>query len=287
MVPHRVSSDSDENRAGIESQSKREQSLRCSRESVGNGQERHDGAVDLGCFGTAGAFEELGRNMKAAGKAVGKQLDRMGHNPKAAEVTSEKGKPQSTGPNSRNGARMKRMIPAIVAALPRIALAVLLVVGALGRMERDYYLILRWTAFGVAGYTAYVAYARNHVGLAWVFFLVALFFNPAVSPPITRESWQVVDVACALFLLWSVYLLPPSAGDDGKVRRAHSLPLMVLGVTLIGLITLSEYLGPSVSGSKGSSVFRQAQPERREAGRTPSGLGGNGRGGSGRSNGGR
>ena len=80
-------------------------------------------------------------------------------------------------------------IPGVIAALALFA--------ALGGWPYGYYPLLRLVVSGAGIYTAFVMYGWRRMGLAWLFGLVALLFNPIVVIHLSREMWRPIDLFCA------------------------------------------------------------------------------------------
>jgi len=95
-------------------------------------------------------------------------------------------------------------IPAAVAALTLFA--------ALGQWPYAYYMLLRLVVCGAGAYIALVMYRWRRPGLAWVFGLVAVLFNPVVVIHLSRDLWQLIDAICGiLFALLVIAVKQPAS----------------------------------------------------------------------------
>lgn len=81
--------------------------------------------------------------------------------------------------------------------LARLAAAVLLL-WALADHPYGYYTMLRWVVSGVAAWTAFEARGAGSRGLAWLFGIAALMFNPIVPVHLDRQTWAWIDVVQAI-----------------------------------------------------------------------------------------
>lgn len=86
-----------------------------------------------------------------------------------------------------------------VSAVPLVASIVLLLLGAFGDWPYGYFQFLRFVVCGTAAYAAFAeADSEKHAWL-WMMIGVAVLFNPLVPVHLTRETWQPIDVAAAVF----------------------------------------------------------------------------------------
>ncbi len=88
----------------------------------------------------------------------------------------------------------------------RIAAAILLF-WALDRHPYGYYTLLRFVVCGVTAYGAYFAAEVKQTGWAWIFGVVALLFNPLIPIHLRRDTWAIIDLGVAGFLLISIFFL--------------------------------------------------------------------------------
>ena len=67
-----------------------------------------------------------------------------------------------------------------------------------------FYMLARLVVCGVCGYTAYGYAKRDLLGLAWLFGVIAIAYNPLLPVYLTRAIWMPVDLITAGLLVWSV-----------------------------------------------------------------------------------
>jgi len=84
-------------------------------------------------------------------------------------------------------------------------LAIIFLLGALGRNPYSYYQFLRWLILGVGGYSAYLAYNSEKKIWAWIFGLIALLFNPIIPFYLSRATWQSIDIIVAVIFFISLF----------------------------------------------------------------------------------
>lgn len=77
---------------------------------------------------------------------------------------------------------------------------------ALGPNPYAYYTILRWVVCGITAYGAFQAAEIKKNEWVWIFGFIALLFNPIIPVHLTREIWSVIDIACAITLISSIFL---------------------------------------------------------------------------------
>lgn len=97
--------------------------------------------------------------------------------------------------------------------------AVMLVI-ALANWPYDYYVILRFVILIVSGYGAILFYETNGK-LAFVFAIIALFYNPFLPAHLSKEAWSVVNIITSAYLIgfvaWALYYkkeLKPEIAKD-------------------------------------------------------------------------
>jgi hypothetical protein len=79
---------------------------------------------------------------------------------------------------------------------------------ALFPLPYGYYTLLRIVIFGVAVWTALIAYDIKKMWAVWLFGFVAVLFNPFIPIRLDRNIWAVIDVATALLFLCTVFYKP-------------------------------------------------------------------------------
>jgi len=107
-------------------------------------------------------------------------------------------------------ARRPHAVPAIVAAV--------LLFAALARWPYDYYRVLRWVTCAAAAFVAWQGYALNAWWAVGLFAFIALLFNPFLPVHLTRETWQIIDLAAAAAFVAALAALskPIRKGQTGK-----------------------------------------------------------------------
>ncbi len=81
-----------------------------------------------------------------------------------------------------------------------------LLVWALARHPIGYYTILRLVTCVVCAYGAYLAVQWKQTGWAFIFGSIAVLFQPFIAFRMTKQTWNYVDVAVAVFLVATVFL---------------------------------------------------------------------------------
>lgn len=85
--------------------------------------------------------------------------------------------------------------------LPILVLIPLLLLCLLD-MPYGYFMLVRWSTMLILGYVGWKLYTRNKTELAYLFFGIAILFNPIFKIALGRFLWNVVDVLLAAFLLF-------------------------------------------------------------------------------------
>ncbi len=67
-----------------------------------------------------------------------------------------------------------------------------------------FYMLVRLFVCGVCGYTAYRYVGDERTGLAGLFGVIAIAYNPLLPVYLTRAIWMPVDLITAGLLVWSV-----------------------------------------------------------------------------------
>ena len=97
----------------------------------------------------------------------------------------------------------------IIFTLARIIAAILLV-WALARHSFNYYQVLRLVVSGVCLFGVYAAFKFKKIDWAWLFGALVMLFNPVFRIPLQRQTWNVIDVAVAVLLLTTIFLMKPA-----------------------------------------------------------------------------
>jgi hypothetical protein len=63
-----------------------------------------------------------------------------------------------------------------------------------------YYTLLRIVATGVFIWAGVIANSRNEKILPWLFYLIAILFNPIIKIYLSKDLWAVIDVVSAILL---------------------------------------------------------------------------------------
>ena len=98
------------------------------------------------------------------------------------------------------------LIPAIIAAL--------ILLGALGRWPYGYYQLLRWVTCGAAIFVAFMAYNWQKIWAVWLFGIIAVLFNPIALIHLAKDTWQPIDVICALLFVAIAVILKAPAREN-------------------------------------------------------------------------
>jgi len=97
--------------------------------------------------------------------------------------------------------------------VPVIAAAFLF--GALGHWPYGYYMLLRSVTCAAAVFFIWWAHGVKRTWAIWPFALVALLFNPIAPVHLSRDAWQVIDVAVAVLFHASGVAVPEKDRDAG------------------------------------------------------------------------
>ena len=89
-------------------------------------------------------------------------------------------------------------------------IAILLLVGSLGKWPYGYYILLRFVVCGASAYTAYLSYSNRITWAAWVFGIMAILFNPIVPFHLGRELWQIVDFISVIIFVIGIVVVKKS-----------------------------------------------------------------------------
>jgi hypothetical protein len=99
------------------------------------------------------------------------------------------------------------------------AIAALVLIGALAPWPYGYYQLLRFVVCGVGAYVAYLAYNWQKLWATWLFGFIALLFNPLIPIHLPKETWQPIDIICAvLFAVVAFTLKKPSKENSKKIK---------------------------------------------------------------------
>jgi hypothetical protein len=107
----------------------------------------------------------------------------------------------------------------IIFTLARIIAAILLV-WSLARHPFNYYEVLKLVVSGVCLFGVYVSFKSKNVDWAWLFGALVVLFNPLFRIPLQRQTWNIIDVVVALFLLATIFLIKPEIYDIQAAKEA-------------------------------------------------------------------
>lgn len=81
---------------------------------------------------------------------------------------------------------------------------VALLVLCLAPMPYGYFMFVRFAAMVGFGYLGYQATLNKEDQLQWIFFSLAILFQPFYKIALGRPLWNIIDVAVAGYLVWSL-----------------------------------------------------------------------------------
>ena len=98
-----------------------------------------------------------------------------------------------------------------------------LLIWAFGRHRYIFYESVKLIVCGVTVYGVYYTYKLEMKLWKVVFAVIAILFNPVLPVHLSRQAWEVYDLAAAGVLLLSVFLVK-SANKDLKERGGGVSP---------------------------------------------------------------
>jgi len=75
----------------------------------------------------------------------------------------------------------------------------------LAPMPYGYYMLVRWTAFAGFAYIGWQFFESEESKFTWVFWSLALLFQPFYKVALGRPLWNIVDVLVAGLLLYMIF----------------------------------------------------------------------------------
>lgn len=85
--------------------------------------------------------------------------------------------------------------------------AIFLFLALLDGWPYGFFTLLRFIVFTATAYIAYIVYDQQRDGWVWSFGLIAVLFNPFIPVYLDRNTWVIIDLFVALFLVASTFLL--------------------------------------------------------------------------------
>ncbi|MBK7637401.1 MAG: hypothetical protein IPJ13_26285 [Saprospiraceae bacterium] len=86
----------------------------------------------------------------------------------------------------------------------KLVLAVLFFICLLD-MPYGYFQLVRFLAMMIFSYFGYIAYKEKKENLAFVYFGLAILFQPIIKIALGRTIWNMVDVVVGIWLIYLVY----------------------------------------------------------------------------------
>lgn len=83
-------------------------------------------------------------------------------------------------------------------------LGIVLLFSALGTHPYGFYTFLRWIVTLASLFTGYLYYQVELKGSAWIFFIIAILFNPLAPIYMQRETWLVIDILVGIVFIYSL-----------------------------------------------------------------------------------
>lgn len=77
----------------------------------------------------------------------------------------------------------------------------------------NYYIIARWTIFLTCCWGISVSLLRRNLVPSVLYVAVGLFFNPVLPFHFPRTTWQTLDIAAGVILIFSIFLTPHKTSD--------------------------------------------------------------------------
>lgn len=89
-------------------------------------------------------------------------------------------------------------------------ICILLLFLALFSHPYSYYIVLRWVVSFSSLFVGYISSRVENHTWAWVYFIIAVLFNPILPIYLSRNTWQIFDVIVAIIFIYSFF----SKGKD-------------------------------------------------------------------------
>lgn len=84
-----------------------------------------------------------------------------------------------------------------------------------------YYVFVRWMVGIVLAYVAYNAFIRSRDLFAWLCVVGAVAYNPVIPVELTRDIWNVINVATIMLLSASVWMLQRTSRRINRLRSSR------------------------------------------------------------------
>ena len=88
-----------------------------------------------------------------------------------------------------------------------VVAAAVLFLALLDGWEYGFFTMLRFVVFATTAYVAWIAYHEQKEKWSWVFGFIAVLFNPFFPVYLERETWVVIDLLGAIFLLSATFFV--------------------------------------------------------------------------------
>lgn len=86
-------------------------------------------------------------------------------------------------------------------------IAIVLLLLALFPMPYGYYTFVRICICLLSGYLAYKSWQEKINLWMWIFFIIAILFNPIIPIYLGRTLWAIIDIIVAAVLIVSIFQL--------------------------------------------------------------------------------
>lgn len=87
------------------------------------------------------------------------------------------------------------------------AIAAVMLLGAIGYWPYGYYTVLRWVTCAAAIAAALGGYTFKIPWAIWSFGFIAILFNPLIPVHLSRDLWQLMDIAAAVLFAAAALLV--------------------------------------------------------------------------------
>jgi hypothetical protein len=78
-------------------------------------------------------------------------------------------------------------------------------------MPYSYYQLVRFLALAGFAYLSFINFNTKNEGLAFIYAMLAVLFQPIIKISLGRDAWNVVDVAVGAGLLITLFIKPKNS----------------------------------------------------------------------------
>lgn len=106
--------------------------------------------------------------------------------------------------------------------IPQVIVGAMLLWALNAENPYGYYILLRWVCCASFAYLAIKAVEQGKEGWTWILGVTAVVYNPIIRVHLTRDIWEVINIATIVVAVLSVLVLKDHVRNSNMKKAAVS-----------------------------------------------------------------